>query len=232
MRRIRFLARTIRIMKIGGKMKRVQCLLFTICFLILSGLFYGCGGGPGVPGSHGTEDTGVILEATLEPAYLGKNTSSVDAIQDLCDAGPPQKFEVFTDHTAAVIIRVRLVNPNATFQPGNLYIEKYTVEYRRSSDSIGAPPIQSDTRFKTIVLDPLTGTAVNVLSDTVTFVDLLRKDQYRADVMSGRYSSGSAFLNNYTAIYTFEGKNEFGSRFSFKAQTDFQIGDFNNCGGQ
>lgn len=212
-------------------MKRVHYVLSCVCFLILSGLLTGCGGGgPGSPGSQGTEDTGVILDATITPTYLGANTSSVDAIQDVCSAGPPPVVETFTDHSATLAITARVLNPNSTFQPGNLYIEKYTIEYRRSTDSIGAPPIQTDTRFVSIVIPAPVGSAVSTVTSTVVFVDLLRKDQYRTDVTSGQFSSGSAFLNNYTAIYTFEGKNEFGTKFSFKVQTDFQIADFNNCG--
>jgi hypothetical protein len=231
MRKIRFSERTIRIIKIGGKMKRVHFLLFTLCFLGLSGLFFGCGGGPGAPGSQGTEDTGVVLDATITPTYLGTSTSSVDAIQDQCTAGPPPTFEVFTDHSATLAITARALNPHSTFQLGNLFVEKYTIEYRRSTDSIGAPPIQTDTRFVSIVIPAPFGSTISTVSTTVTFVDLLRKDQYRTDVTSGQFSSSLSFLNNYTAIYTFEGKNEFGTKFSFKVQTDFQIADFNNCTG-
>jgi hypothetical protein len=178
-----------------------------------------------------TGDTGVVLNATITPTYLGTSTSSVDAIQDQCTAGPPPTFEVFTDHSATLAITARALNPNSTFQLGNLFIEKYTIEYRRSTDSIGAPPIQTDTRFVSIVIPAPFGSTISTVSTTVTFVDLLRKDQYRTDVTSGQFSSSLSFLNNYTAIYTFEGKNEFGTKFSFKVQTDFQIADFNNCTG-
>jgi hypothetical protein len=104
------------------------------------------------------------------------------------------------------------------------------VEFRRSTDSIGAPPIESDTRYKTIIITPpATGIVANTVEDTVILVDLKRKEQYSTDMLSGMYTSGSAYLNNYTATYTFEGKNQFGDSFSFKAQVDFQIGNFNNC---
>jgi hypothetical protein len=216
---------------VGGKMKR-KSWLFVICYLSFIVLFlWGCGSGPGSPGSQGTEDTGVILEATIVPTYNGEDTYSVDAFQQVCSEGPPPEYEYFTDHQATVTITATLINPNTTFQPGTLYIEKYTVEFRRSADSIGAPPIQSDTRYKTIVINPPTGTGETTVTDTVILVDLLRKDQYATDVLSGQYSYGSAYINNYTAIYTFKGKNEYGDSFSFKAQTDFQIGSFDNCGG-
>jgi hypothetical protein len=211
----------------GSSMIFMRILLSAILVLMV----WGCGGsGPGSPGTQGTEDTGVILEATIIPTYNNVNTNSVDAFQGVCDVGPPIKYEVFTDHTATVTVSARLLNPNSTFQAGTLYIEKYTVEFRRSTDSIGAPPIESDTRYKSIIITPPTGAGTNTVTDTVILVDLIRKDKYRSDMLSGMFTSaGAAYLNNYTAIYTFEGKNQFGDSFSFTAQTDFQIGNFDNC---
>jgi hypothetical protein len=81
------------------------------------------------------------------------------------------------------------------------------------------------------VITPPTGAGVATVADTVEFLDLKRKDQYAADMNSGIFTSGLAFLNNYTAVYTFEGKNQFDEIFSFTVQKDFQIGDFDNCGG-
>ena len=209
------------------RIKSLLVLFFNLLFV--ASLLIGCGGGSGSPGSHGTEDTGVKIDATIIPVYLAANTYSVDVQQDICDVGPPPVFETFTDHGATVTFAATLINPNSTFQLGKLYVEKYTVEYRRSTDSIGSPPIQTDTRFRTIVITPPTGAGTTEVTDTLIFVDLLRKDQYRTDVLSGQFSSGLSLINNYTAIYTFEGKNEFGTGFSFKAQTDFQIGNFDYC---
>jgi len=196
-------------------------------------LLWGCGGGgPGSPGSIGTEDTGVIIDAIITPTYLGKDTYSVDVFQQVCQAGPPPVYEDFTDHGARVTIYTRLINPNPPIPPGTLYVEKYTVEFRRSSDSIGSPPIQSDTRYVTIVITPpKSGTGTNTLEyGGLILVDLKRKAQYQTDVLSGMYSSGPpAYINNYTATYTFEGQNQYGTRFSFKAQTNFQIGSFDYC---
>jgi hypothetical protein len=63
---------------------------------------------------------------------------------------------------------------------------------------------------------------------TVTLVDLIRKAQYLQDILSGRYTTN--ILNNYTAVYTFYGQNEFGKSVTFIVQTDFQIGSFDYCG--
>jgi hypothetical protein len=210
-------------------MKKNRFFLFAVYCLLSTVFLWSCGGGAGSPGSKGTEDTGVEVDATVTPVYLGNNTYSVDAFRAVCDEGPPPVVEDFTDHNATLTVSARLINPNTTFQAGTLYVEKYRVEFKRSSDSIGAPPIESDTRYKTIVIAAPTGTGVTTVEDTVILVDLIRKDQYRTDTTSGQYNSGSSYLNNYTAIYTFEGKNEYGKDFTFKAQTDFQIGPFNYC---
>ena len=201
---------------------------FAIIALLGFGLIAlaGCGSGPGSPGSSGSEDTGVMLDASIVPLYNGTNTPSVDAFQDICKSGDP---EIFTDHQATVTINSRLLNPTTKFTPGTLYVQKYTIQYRRQNDSIGAPPIQSDTRYNTIIITPPAGTATNTVTATLEFLDLTRKFQYHTDVTSGQYTSHGAFLNNYTAIYTFEGQNQFGTYFSFMAQADFQIGNFNNC---
>jgi hypothetical protein len=214
--------------KTGGKMKR-RYLIFILYGLLLTGLLHGCGGGPGAPGSNGSEDTGIKLEATILGTYNGSNTYSVDAFQQVCTAGPPPTYEFFADHSATVTIIARQINPNSTFTPGKLYIEKYTIEYRRSNDSIGAPPIETFTVYQTIAINSPIGTTAAATIETVLLLDLIRKDQYNADVTSGQYSSGLAYLNNYTAIYTFEGQNEYGVHFTVKTQMPFQIGSFNNC---
>lgn len=210
-------------------MKRSRFLLVTIYSLLVAVFLWGCGGGPGSPGSANTEDTGVTLEASIVPTYSGSNSYSVDVVQQICSAGPPPVPEKFTDHGATVTITARLLNPNAQLPPGILYIEKYTVEYKRSSDSIGAPPIETDTRFNSIAIAPPTGTGTTVVTATLIFVDLKRKDKYLSDMTSGQSTSGLDYINNYTAIYTFEGKNAYGKAFSFKAQTDFHIGSFDYC---
>ncbi|MFZ3135890.1 MAG: hypothetical protein WA126_00695 [Thermodesulfovibrionales bacterium] len=174
-------------------------------------------------------DTGLILEATVTPAYRGQNTYSVDAFQQICSPGPPPAFEFFGDHQASVTITARLRNPNTTNPPGNLTIEKYTVDYARSADSPGAPPIASDTRYRNIVIPQPTGTGSTTVTDSSVFLDLLRKAKYENDITSEQFSSGPAFINNYTATYTFQGKTEKGEVFSFKTQTDFQIGSFDYC---
>jgi hypothetical protein len=218
---------------LGGKMKRSLLLLFTVCCLLFAFFLWGCGTGPGAPGSIGCEDFGLICEATITPTYLGANTDNVDAVQDICDPGPPPTFEDFTDHGALAAISVRLMNPNASITPPPLFIERFTIEYRRNNDSIGTPPIQSDSRSVTFSITPPTGNNINTVTRSVIFVDLPRKDKYLQDMVSGIFSSAlnnPSIINNYTAIYTFEGQIQ-GKRVSIHATKDFSIGHYLNCGG-
>lgn len=211
-------------------MKKRSFLLFLLYISVLSVLLYGCGGGAGAPGSKGIEDTGVQLSAVVNGLYLGGNTNSIDVFQDVCEEGPPPTYELFTDHQAEVTFTASLINPNPTIRPGTLYVEKYTIEYKRSNDSLGAPPIEKDTRFETIIISPpLSGTGTTSVTWTIALVDLPRKEKYGDDVLSGRYDYHMAYINNYTAIFTFYGKNEYGEDFSVKTQMNFQIGWFDNC---
>lgn len=214
----------------GGDLMKKRFILYYVislmCIFLLS-----CGGGSGSPGSQGTEDTGVIVDAEIKPRYLNEETYSVDAFQDNdCDDNPdtndPEDFET---HVADVTFTARLMNPNTTVKPGTLYIEYYTIEYRRSNDSIGAPPIEMFTGYQTIVITPPEGKDVTSVTATVVFFDLKRKFQYWEDILSGQYSYHPAYLNDYTAIYTFYGKNEHGTRFKIKATMSFEIGNFDNC---
>jgi hypothetical protein len=207
-------------------MKRNHILIFKIFSILLLITLLGCGSeGPGSPGSDGTENTGLIVDAYVTPTYLDNNTNSVDAFQDFCG----DEYEVFQNHAANVTISARFVNPSATYAPGNLYIEKYTVQYRRSADSIGAPPIETYIGYQTIVIPQPSAQGSMEVTQTLVFVDLLRKDQYAQDMWSGQYSSGLSYINNYTATYILEGKNELGEEFKIKANAEFQIGNFNNC---
>jgi len=234
-------------------MKTNYSLTATICSLLLAFLLWGCGGGgAGSPGSTGSQDTGVILDATITPFYQSTSactnvnglitcnaTYSVDVVQDQCPSATGTTFpEYFADHEALVTINASLINQNATIQPATLTVEYFTIQYISSADSIGAPPVELDTVYQTIVITPPTPAALvtptptlpvppTVTQAEVVFFDLLRKQQYLSAV-GGPFSTH--LVNNYTAIYTFFGKNDHGDNFTFTAQTNFQVGDFNYCG--
>lgn len=215
-------------------MKKRYILQSALYLFVLPLVFlWGCGGsGPGGPGSQGSESTGMIIEAELLGLYNSVNTTNVDVYQvsdcdgDVTTTDP----EIFTDHGATLTLTARWLNTGATITPGYLYIEKYTIEYRRSEDSIGAPPILQDTRYKTIVIPTSTNpTDVVTIIDSVILVDLPRKFKYYTDATSGQYSAHPAYINNYTASYVFEGQNQYGKSFTLTSQLAFSMGSYNNC---
>ena len=211
-------------------MKQRYYSLFFIFLFFLSQV--SCGKQPGQPGSTG--DTGLILTATLTPFYNAVDTDSVDVQQDVCSPGPPPVLEIFTDHQAIATFNATLERPDLTVLPGTLYIQQYTIDYYRSSDSVGAPPITSDSLYTTIVIpSPAIGsTTPTTVTATLLLVDLTRKAQYLSDMQSGQYTAAlgnSDLINNYTAVYTFYGVNDFGDSFSIQATTNFQIGLFDYC---
>ncbi|MGE5239082.1 MAG: hypothetical protein ACM3ON_09790 [Chloroflexota bacterium] len=215
---------------------RKGALIIVVAGLTAAAL-WGCGGGggggsgPGEPGSSGSGDTGVILSATVQPVYLDTNTSSVDVVrQDDCDGDSTTiDPEPFTDHGAAFTFTARLLNPNTTFRAGDIFIEKYTIQYRRSQDSIGAPPIQQYEAFSTMRIQAPSSDNVVTVQDSGVLVDLTRKIDYEQALQSGQFTSGAFGINNYTAIYTFTGQNEFGEDVELQAEANFQIGSFDNC---
>ena len=172
----------------------------------------------------GDSSSGVSVTATIVPTYHGTDTSSVDAVQDVCPSGSP---EYFADHAANATITASILNP--TIHPSvTVYIDGYTIDYVSSADSLNAPPIQryvGNETFSFIV----SGNVVSQASATVEFVDLIRKIQYIQALESGQYHSSADYLNNYEAIYTFEGHTDSGSNFTVSATAPFEIGDYDNC---
>jgi len=187
----------------------------TIKIFLVFFLLGGCGGG-------GKDSPGVKMSATITPTYNGGNTKSVDVVKGLCATAQSGGTldEYFADHDATVSISASLINPSNVVKKLTVFIDRYTIDYRGLADSPGAPPIQSDAREKTMSFS-VSGESSASLEATLSFVDLIRKNQY--------YNTVAGALNNYTATYTFEGHSESGDSFSFTAQTDFEMGSFNNC---
>lgn len=194
-------------------MKNKRGNYLAVNMLLTVFLLGGCGGG-------GKDSPGVKMSAMITPTYNGANFFSIDVVRTNCTDGSLTQPEYFADHTATASISASLINPSNIIKQMTVYIDSYTITYNSHADSPGAPPIQSDTREKTISFI-VSGASTTPVAVTVSLVDLIRKNQY--------YSTVGGGLNNYTATYTFQGHNENGAPFAFNAQTDFQIGSFNYC---
>ncbi|MCX7913253.1 MAG: hypothetical protein N2511_01565 [Thermodesulfovibrionales bacterium] len=228
----------------------INRIIFCLFIVIAALSLISCGGGGvGAPGFSGSDETGVIIEAHLRPYYLfaewsisngdptstisldGNFTNAVDVIQQAdCDPDPTKVVpEPMAEHSAVLVVNTKLLNPANPFKPSTLYITEYRIDYFRSTDSLGAPPIESDRRFVFIPIGVPPGKGNWYSASNVVFVDLIRKMRYVEMLNSGMYTSNPGFLNNYTAEYTFYGKDSYDKSFSFKLRHDFSMGSYNNC---
>ena len=201
------------------KMTHPYYMIIGILFNAL--LLGGCGGGS-------KDSPGVTVNATITPTYNAVSTTSVDAVQDTCVSGSSTQAEYFADHGATVSISARLINPGNIIKDMTVSIDRYTINYNSSADSPGAPLIQADSREMALSF-LVSGASTVSVETSATFVDLVRKNKYLADLQSGVYQSSPGDLNNYIASYTFEGHSENGVSFTVAAQSTFQIGSFNYC---
>jgi hypothetical protein len=222
----------------GGEMKKMNKSILLLCLYGLSALIilFGCGGSVGAPGSSDSAaETGVIIAAGVLPYYTdsGAVMTQVDVVsEDVCDAGPPAVYEFYSDHMANVSITANLFNPNIGFDPLPLYIERYTIDFYRNSDSTGAPPIESVDSGTFIQIVPPTRAVPAATTTTayIYFVDMGRKAKYKSDIDSGRYTSWGNYYNNYTASVTFYGKNANGKAFTVgPTNVSFNMGHYLIC---
>lgn len=193
-------------------MKNRRAKFIALNILLTFFLLSGCDGNGDSPG--------VKMSATITPTYNGANSPSIDATRNICTQGSTTQLEYFSDHTATALISASLINPSDVIKQMTVYIDSYTITYSSHADSPGAPAIQADTRVKGISFI-VSGEGTASIETTLSFVDLIRKNQY--------YTTVGGALNNYSATYTFQGHSENGVHFTFNAQADFQIGNFNYC---
>ncbi|MEJ2192088.1 MAG: hypothetical protein P8Y39_07010 [Nitrospirota bacterium] len=113
-----------------------------------------------------------------------------------------------TDVGAIANITARVIDEE--LPENTLALEGYTLEFRPAAE--GAPPIAGGTFGETSVLP---------VSDLpVVFVDRGRKAAFDAALASGPFDPSSEFFD-YTVVYTFFGKDRFGTAFSTRAATPF-----------
>ncbi|MFQ3573643.1 MAG: hypothetical protein SNJ53_03315 [Thermodesulfovibrionales bacterium] len=221
-------------------MHRWSRLAVTVFLVVFLG---SCGGGSEVgqetSGSYCANVKGLsICTVSVMPNYLGtldtpNYTTNVDVFQ-IADCDPQQdgnQAEPFSDHTAIVTFNIRALNPYADIPPNTgIVLERYVIDYRVATDSIGAPPIERYEGYMSMAIPaPLsTATALDVRS-FITFVDLPRKDKYYDNLASGRYSSRGGLINNYVATVTFYGRTDTGDRFSIVGNASFSMGAYNYC---
>ena len=218
MKKIRFSDITIRMIKIGGKMKRVHFLLFAMYFLVLSGLFFGCGGGPGSPGSTGSEETGIRILAV----NVTKDTPDIDVFSGAtsCDGNPESPLTI---EDAFLAITAEQLNPSSSFNPFPASVESCTITYKKAVEDPASPIIESLTIFPNCTIQNGSNTC------SVTLIDIARKQAYWTALMDGVIVPHE-YPTHYIARYNCMYMNNLGKEGRFETEFDIWLADFLMCG--
>lgn len=207
-------------------MKRSYFLLFVVCSLLFSVLLWGCGDGPGSPGSSGSEDTGVKVTITdATHWYLeGEEAWQIDIYPTSdCDGDPTTVDpEPFGDDLAIFDFETTPLNPNATITPGDLHIETYSVEFYPKDP--GSPPIESIDGFARVTL-PASGTLTGY---QIFIMDTDRKVETLNLILNGSYTPQRIPMQ-YDMKVTFSGQNDYGADFKEEYFTTVEIGYYDHC---
>jgi hypothetical protein len=165
----------------GGKMKISHFFMFNIYCLLVTVFLWGCGDGPGSPGSEGSEDTGIeprVVSIThSDPAGDQGDLWNIDFIQDLCPDGKP---EVYGNDYANIAFHGDQLNPNV-ISDNILYITNYKVTFLKEDPS--SPTIEQDEYGNQAGITILPGADTGPFSFLI--LDIGKKNAIVNDINSG-----------------------------------------------
>ena len=210
----------------GGGIVEMVNKIGVILFLLLVAA---CGDIGGVGQCGGATETGGCLRIeSIVPAYNDKDTSSVDVIQDICNAfevqttpGTKPTVEKFTDHSAKLVITNRPLPGIQITDITDVTLDRFAITYRNNRCPVGACPKISELYVdpgKTIVIR-----ANAEVTFTLPFFPLSSKFEYEK---SGGPLSDFPF---YTATYTLTGTDAYKNPVSVVGSTEFTIGNYDYC---
>jgi hypothetical protein len=200
-------------------MKKSYFLLITLCFLLFAVLLWGCGSGPGSPGSSGSEDTGIKIGAVS----ITRDSPDIDvyASPTACNGSPETPL---TREDATVSIASEKLNPNSTVNIYPASFEKCTITYKKAVEDPSAPTIESMTIYPNCSINSGSNTC------SVTIIDIARKFVYW-DAITGGQSNPAEYPTHYIAQYNCKYVNNLGKSGNFQVEYDFWLADFLTCGG-
>jgi hypothetical protein len=188
-------------------MKRSYFLLFTVCSLFFSVFLWGCGAGPGAPGSSGSEDTGINI----------KSVSIVESPPDIdvCSIGGAN---------ATIIIEAAKLNETSTFDPFPASVEECKITYRKAIEDPSSPTIESLTIYPNCPI--ISGTN----ECKVILIDSTRKQAYW-NAVSGGINNPAEYPTHYIAQYNCKYMNNYGDSGTFETEYDIWLSAITVCGG-
>jgi len=186
-------------------MKRSHFLIFNIYCLLFTLLLWGCGDGPGSPGSSGSEDTGIQITAV--------SITSVSPDIDVYSSVLLKRTD------ATITIQAEKLNPNSTFDPFPASVEECTITYKKAKEDPSSPVIESMTIYPNCNISSGSNTC------NVTLIDIERKVDFWIALGNG-VNTPAEYPTHYVAQYECKYVNNYDKTGHFQVEYDIWLADF------
>lgn len=203
-------------------MKRSHFLIFNIYCLLFTLLLWGCGDGPGSPGSSGSEDTGIQIKAVSITKEEGPD---IDVFSNplACPPDNPTKPEkLLTREDATMTIDASKLNPNSTFDPFPASVEECTITYKKAVEDPSSPVIESMTIYPNCNISSGSNTC------NVTLIDIERKVDFWIALVYG-VNLPAEYPTHYIAQYECKYVNNYDKTGHFQVEYDIWLADWLIC---
>jgi hypothetical protein len=205
---------------------RKKVLMIGFIAVLASLLIYGCSGGPGSPGSWGFENVGAWIDVVdavhMDPSGEYGDVWQFDLVQNICDEGPPVKYEKWGDDFA--ILTFKAYNYDSNYPAGTMYIKRYRVEFTPQNFNFGLPPIVEADLTYTLAIEPD--------GDEVTGSFLVLSFGNKSEIVDAM-NRGIFSPSDYPLVYdmkiTFYGEDRYGNNFGFVFHRTVDLFDVQRC---
>lgn len=184
-----------------------------IFILLFPMLLAGCGGGSGAPGSSGSADTGIIIQAD----NVTVDSPDIDAISNTCQDGTQES--ALTRTQATLNVTAAALNTTTASDPFPATITECTITYKKADENPGAPIIEEFTQYPNCALASGNNTCA------ITLMDIQRKIDFWNAIVGGT-NTPLTYPMHYVAVVNCSYQNAFGKTGSFPAELDIWLADF------
>jgi hypothetical protein len=196
-----------------------------IVVLLCAGIIalWGCGSGPGSPGSSGSENTGIQIESVsiITNKNPGNAGPDLDVNIHICPSSGKPEPGLFRDDATMTITASKL-NPTSGFDPFPASVEQCTIVYKQPADELGAPIIEAWTIFPNCTISSGSNPCV------VNLIDIDRKAKFWNDFVSG-LNDPQKMPTRYVATYDCKYMNNLGESGHFQVEMEIFLADFELC---
>jgi len=196
-------------------MRKNKFLLFTVYCLLSTIFLWGCGDGPGAPGSSESEKTGIRI-AHVEIGCAGDNIGG-------CPDIDVNRSDGIYRTNVDILIQSEQLNLNSTFDPFPASVEKCVITYKKAVEDPSSPTLESLTIFPNCSIGGCTATCPE--SCNVTLIDISRKIDYWRAILGG-VNIPAEYPTHYVAKYNCTYVNNLDKKGTFQTEFDFWLADF------